>query len=138
MKVGVLLITHGTIGYSLIESMQMIYDMPLPLLLRVITAGNDVERSVLYNKIKSDCDALNQGGGVLILTDLFGATPSNVASEMTASYPIVTVSGVNLSMLLKIMNYAHLDLPELVDKAICGGHEGIHNVSLLNEDFFTG
>ena len=66
--------------------------------------------------------------GVLILTDLFGSTPSNIAREFCNSKNVRVVSGVNLSMLLNIFNYPKLSLNALTKKAIDGGKEGIMKI----------
>ncbi len=69
---------------------------------------------------------LDKGKGVLVLTDLFGATPSNIACKLLYPGHIEGVAGVNLPMLLRALNYRdQLLLPELVEKVLSGGTEGI-------------
>ena len=59
----------------------------------------------------------------LVLTDLFGATPCNVAQRLTAQLPARLVAGVNLPMLLRSIGYRHEPLDELVSRAMVGGSQ---------------
>ena len=61
----------------------------------------------------------------MILTDLFGSTPYNIAKVLHQETNIRMVSGLNLPMLIKVMNYPNLSLDELAQKAIKGGREGV-------------
>ena len=70
-------------------------------------------------------EVLDSGAGVLILTDMFGSTPSNVASRVARARNARVIAGVNLPMLVRILNYRHLPLTEVVNKALSGGHDGI-------------
>jgi PTS system ascorbate-specific IIA component len=79
--------------------------------------------------------SLNEGQGVLILTDLFGSTPCNIACKLMHDYRVRVVCGANLPMLIKIMNYPSADLETLANKAIAGGVQGIFDVnSVLNDE----
>ncbi len=71
---------------------------------------------------------LDQGEGVLALTDLYGSTPCNVVSKLIQQHNLRIVTGLNLSMLIRVMNYPDLDLDELAQKAVSGGREGIRVV----------
>ena len=69
---------------------------------------------------------LDQGDGVIVLTDMFGSTPSNIATALKRDNEHVTViAGVNLPMLVRLMNYPRLGMVQLKDKALSGGREGI-------------
>jgi PTS system ascorbate-specific IIA component len=68
---------------------------------------------------------LDAGDGVLVLTDMFGSTPSNIATRLRAPGALAVVAGVNLPMLVRVLNYASLDLQALVDKAASGGARGV-------------
>lgn len=68
---------------------------------------------------------LDQGQGILILTDMFGSTPSNIACAVSDRNDIRIVSGLNLPMLIRVLNYPSLSLEELELKAISGGQEGV-------------
>lgn len=65
------------------------------------------------------------GRGVLILADIYGATHTNLACRLLERGRIELVTGVNLPMLLKVFNYRHLTMDDLIDKALSGGGGGI-------------
>ena len=70
-------------------------------------------------------DKLDQGDGVLVMTDMYGSTPSNIACGMISEGRVAVVAGVNLPMLVKVLNYSQLDLTTLAEKVESGGHRGI-------------
>jgi PTS system ascorbate-specific IIA component len=72
-----------------------------------------------------DLKKLDQGHGILILTDMFGSTPSNIACAVSDRTDIRVVSGLNLPMLIRVLNYPALNLEELEIKALSGGQEGV-------------
>ena len=69
--------------------------------------------------------ALDDGDGVLVLTDLYGSTPSNIAASLLGTGAVQVVAGLNLPMLIRVLNYPAEDLPALADKAVSGGNRGI-------------
>ena len=80
----------------------------------------------MLSRARAAVRQIDQGAGVLLLTDLFGASPSNVAAQMSdLACPTRRVSGVNLPMLLRIMNYAEQSLDELVATATTGARTGV-------------
>ena len=68
---------------------------------------------------------IDQGDGTLILTDMYGSTPSNIACGASERHDIRIISGLNLPMLIRVLNYPHLNLNELEQKAITGGQDGV-------------
>ena len=70
-------------------------------------------------------NALDKGDGVLILTDMYGSTPSNIAHRLSQPGKVMVVTGLNLPMMIKVMNYPNLNLTELVDVAVEGGKNGV-------------
>jgi PTS system ascorbate-specific IIA component len=68
---------------------------------------------------------VDRGDGVLVLTDLFGSTPSNIATALQHNHKVISVAGINLPMLLRVMNYPKLGLRELAEKALSGGRDGV-------------
>ena len=68
---------------------------------------------------------LDQGAGVLILTDMYGTTPTNIARQITHAPPVRIVTGVNLPMLLHVLNYPGLDLDAMATTALEGGRQGV-------------
>ena len=79
------------------------------------------------------CTAVTPSGdGVLVLTDLYGSTPSNIACKLRRHGHVRVVSGVNLPMLIRVLNYPDLDLDSLKEKALSGGRDGV--LSCTSED----
>jgi PTS system mannose-specific IIA component len=68
--------------------------------------------------------------GVLVLTDIFGATPSNVAQKLVDGVKTRLITGVNLPMLLRSVSYRHEPLDALVSRAVVGGTQGVMQVAI--------
>lgn len=131
MGVALLLITHDDIGSSLFSTaVNMMGVCPIPSHNLIISEHMDINQG--YEQAIQLCHELDQGDGILIVTDMFGSTPSNVAMKLIEELPEkqrVLVTGVNLPMLVRIMNYAHLDLPDLAEKACSSASDSIFVVS---------
>ncbi len=124
MKVGVLLITHEKIGSALIESLQkMLPKCALPI--KNLSIYRDQPTKDYLPLGQQLIDQLDSGSGVLILTDIYGSTPANLAEQLTKNNQARAVAGVNLPMLVKLHNYPNSTLEELVTKATTGGKTGI-------------
>ena len=124
MTVGILLITHNQIGTELINTArQMLSCYSLPT--KVISIRIDDNSDDIRLKFNQTLQEIDQGNGTLILTDMFGSTPSNIACDVSERHDIRIVSGLNLPMLIRVLNYPHLNLEELEQKAITGGQEGV-------------
>ncbi len=126
-NVSVLLITHNRIGRALVETAQtMLHELPFRLALLPISQTCNPDKEV---EVASDlCRQLDNGQGVLILTDAYGSTPSNIACRTAQKSDLpstAVVAGVNLPMVLKIANYPNLPLQELADNAVAGGQRGV-------------
>ena len=126
MRVGILLLTHETMGASLIATARHILGrIALPLDTLAIPPGSDVEAAL--RETATRVRALDQGDGVLGLTDVYGATPSNIAEHLhSMGLDVRRVSGLNLPMLLRVLNYPEQSLEELTQTAASGGRAGIH------------
>src|SRR5512140_803301 len=125
MTVSILLLTHEAMGDALIATAHHILGrMALTVEAHAIPPGSDVD-SALRDTL-AHARRLDAGDGVLVLTDVYGATPSNVAEKLAGAGPAIRrVSGLNLPMLLRVLNYAEQSLPELVQTAANGGRTGI-------------
>jgi len=98
--IGVLIITHGNVGNELIKAAELIKGPSQSVLHVSVDSFKGVEP--LKNDISSTIETLDQGQGGLILTDLFGGTPSNLSLSFLKKDKVEVVTGVNLPMLLKI------------------------------------
>lgn len=124
MTVGLLLVTHGKLGHHLLETMQ---DMigPLPLNADVLEVRRVQATDVLLLQGRRMIARLDSGCGVLILTDAYGSTPSNIASRLSEAPLTEVVAGINLPMLVEIFNFPKRGLPEMVAAALDGGQTGV-------------
>ncbi len=126
--VGILLVSHGAFGESLIHSASHVLGKrPLYLRQLGVTVHDDPEaiQPVAEDLIRF----LDQGDGVLVLTDIYGATPSNVAARLLRPGRVEGIAGVNLPMLIRVLNYREEPLAALVHKALAGGTEGVIRMS---------
>ncbi len=123
MSVGLLIITHNNIGLSLFEAVTaVIGKAPLPTKLLSVLPDSDPEK--LVQQAKQQVKELNEGQGVLVLTDMYGSTPSNIACKL-ANNQVNVIAGLNLPMMVRVMNYPQLSLSQLANKAVSGGREGV-------------
>ena len=100
-----------------------------PLKAKLLAVSRDCNPDVLRADALEQMQLLDDGDGILVITDLYGATPSNIAQKLAVTGNVRAVSGLNLSMLIRIFNYPHLGLEALTEKAVSGGKKGIN---LLN------
>ncbi len=128
--IGILIVTHGTLGESLIHCASHVLNKQPPQLRQLgVTAQDDPAR--LLPQARTLVQELDDGGGVLILSDMYGGTPSNMASKLVAPGRVEAVAGVNLPMLIRVLTYRDRDLQTIVSKAISGGCEGVVRVPIF-------
>jgi len=125
--IGILLITHGELGKSLIECATHVLGEK-PKFLDSLTIENDCAHDNMYKEICEKINRLDQGKGVLILTDIFGATPCNIITKIIEPGKVNAIAGVNLSMLIRSISYRHESFEALIAKAIEGAQDGIIHI----------
>lgn len=123
MSVALLLVTHGDIGKDMYEAATAIIGSS-PLRSEFISVSAESQPEQLITLSLKQLSALDTGDGVLVLTDMYGSTPSNIACALQHEN-VEVVAGLNLPMLLRILNYPGLPLHRLTDKAVSGGKEGV-------------
>ena len=125
MSVGILLITHEGIGHALLAvATRLLRKLPLETAAFEVRFDGDVD--VLLPQASAALRKVDGGHGVLVLTDLYGATPSNIAAKLSRlGTPVRRVSALSLPMLLRVMNYADLPLDELPAVAAAGARNGV-------------
>ena len=126
--IGVLIVTHGSIGESLLASAKHILNSEPPLTATLGVSRND-DPDDLILRVKRLLKQLEAGEGVLVLTDIFGATPGNVIARLLEDGRVEGVSGLSLPMLLRVLTSRegspNLSLREAVQRALSGGTEGV-------------
>jgi len=122
--IGILIITHGTLGDSLLECANHMLGKTPPQIASLAISSKDDPNTVIPKAIKLVAN-VNSGDGVLVLSDMYGATPCNIVTQILQPGVVEGVAGVNLPMLVRVMTYRHESLLVLVDKALSGGREGV-------------
>jgi PTS system ascorbate-specific IIA component len=125
--VGVLLVTHNGLGDSFVECVKHVLgEVPRNLKVLTVLAGDEPQLKLVEGQAL--VKQLDTGGGVLVLSDVFGATPSNIGRQLCRAERVAGVAGVNLPMLLRVMCSSGKTLPELAEIAIEGGRECIVHI----------
>ncbi|MCB5188331.1 PTS fructose transporter subunit IIA [Methylobacillus caricis] len=126
--IGILIIAHGTLGESLIHCASHVMGSR-PQLLRQLGVGTHDDPNVLLPQALQMIRELDEGQGVLILSDIYGATPCNLVSRLLIPGHVEGVAGVNLPMLVRALTYRNANIMTLVEKAISGGRDGVVHFS---------
>jgi mannose PTS system EIIA component len=122
--IGVLVISHGAIGESLLASAEAILGAKQAQVATLgVSRGDDPDQVLV--RARSLVARLDSGAGVLVLTDMFGATPCNVAARLLADGRVEGVSGASLPMLVRVLSGRNGSLPAAVQRALSGGAEGV-------------
>ncbi len=128
--IGILIITHGNLGESLIQCASHVLNKVPPQTAQLGVSSRD-DPALLLPKAISLVKELDSGSGVLVLSDIFGGSPSNMASKVVVPGKVEAVCGVNLPMLIRVLTYRDRDLQTIVTKAISGGCEGVMRVPVF-------
>ena len=124
MSVGVLLITHPGVATALRNTARnMLGQCYLQTAILEVPLDAPVEN--ITQQATDIVTQLDQGDGVLILSDIFGSTPCNIARSLHGKHHVRLVSGINIPMLVRVLNYVDLNLNDLARKAATGGRDGI-------------
>jgi PTS system ascorbate-specific IIA component len=122
--IGVLLVTHGEIGTALLSSASQILGGP-PAQVTTLSVWRQDDPDDLILRARELLEQIDAGDGVLVLTDIFGATPGNVVSRLLADNHVEGVSGVSLPMLLRVLTARNGSLSGAVKRAMTGGADGV-------------
>ncbi len=127
--IGILLIGHTPFASALLGCAQHVYGSE-PEAIAVLDVTPDCDPAAVIEKAEKAVAALDRGRGVLVLTDLFGATPGNIAAQLARSGRVEVLTGVNLPMLLRALTYRNAgSLDVLVDKASTGATAGVVKIA---------
>ena len=126
MKVGILLVTHSDIGKQLLLTATSVFGKN-PFQVELLSVDNYDQPNDVKELAEKYVKFLDNGAGVLVLTDIIGTTPSNIASSIDHE-KIKIVAGLNLSMILNVFNYPEDSLDQLLTKAIEGGIQGVSKI----------
>ncbi|MGH8739158.1 MAG: PTS sugar transporter subunit IIA [Burkholderiales bacterium] len=122
--IGILIISHGALGESLIHAASHVLGKR-PLRVRQVGVTVHDDPAAILPLAREFVHELDGGDGVLVLTDIYGATPGNVAMRLLDKGRIEGISGVNLPMLIRALTYRDEPLATVVEKARSGGVDGV-------------
>lgn len=127
--IGIFLITHGTYGESLIQNaIHVLNQRPRQLISLGLAAQDDPLD--LLPLAQEMLNKINTGEGAVLLTDIYGASPSNLAAKLLSPpHRIEGLAGVNLPMLLRALTYREKGMETLITKAISGARDGVLNMN---------
>jgi len=124
MSVGLLVITHEGLAESLVAAAREMLGSER-LRMEALSVAHHDDMDTVQDRARQRCGILDQGHGVLVLTDVYGSTPSNIACQLCRKIDSRVIAGVNLPMMIRVLNYPQLSLDELAEKALSGGRDGI-------------
>jgi len=127
--IGILIVAHGSLADSLVEcAIHVLGQRPSGLATLDFKGHADPDER--QRALQTRLDELDEGDGILVLTDVYGATPSNTLCRVLEPARVEAVTGVNLPMLLKALNYRDsLPLPQLIERIVEGGRNSINHIS---------
>jgi mannose PTS system EIIA component len=122
--IGILIIAHGGLGKSLSDcAKHVLGELPEKFTYLAVNTNDDPAR--LLPQALDLVKSLDSGSGVLVLSDMYGATPCNVVTKLLRAGVVEGVAGINLPMIVRALNYRNEPLSVVVEKAIGGGREGV-------------
>lgn len=122
--IGIVIITHGNLGESLLDCAAHVLGKRPEQMASLAIATKD-DPAEMFARASALVGQLNTGDGVLVLSDMYGATPCNIVARLLQPGVVAGVAGVNLPMLVRAMTYRLEPLAKLVEKAVSGGREGV-------------
>lgn len=131
--IGIVVVTHGQLARELVAAAEMIVGDDLPNATAVsvgwFDAADEARRAIV-----AAVERVSGGAGVVLLTDMFGGTPSNLSLSLLADRRVEVVTGVNLPMLIRLVSIREeeqVDLAQAAREAVAQGKENIYRASEL-------
>ena len=125
--IGILLITHAPLGKAFIEAATHVF-RSAPEQLESLDVIADQDPDEVRRLAREAIARIDDGSGVLVLTDIVGATPSNCTLQLCIPGKVEVVAGVSLPMLLRAISYRRNSLDSVAEMALAGGQKGVCRV----------
>ena len=122
--IGILIVAHGSLGESMIHCVTHVLGKSPPQL-QYFSVGIDDDPTDMLPFAQLAVEKLNTGDGVIVLSDMYGASPCNLVTKLLAPAHVEGVAGVNLPMLVRVLNYRDKPINVCVEKALSGGRDGV-------------
>jgi len=127
--IGILIVCHGSLASSLAAAVTHVLGSR-PAQFDTLSVGAKDDPLQLLPRAREMVQSLDAGEGVLVFSDIYGATPCNLASKLLVPGQVELVAGVNLPMLVRALTYRDRDLDTMIKKAISGGCDGVLHVEV--------
>ena len=124
---GILIIAHAPLATALRECIAHIYG-GCPARIGALDVLPDSDPAEVVAQANAEIERLREDNGALVLTDMFGATPSNIAARLATVPEVRVLAGVNLPMLVRAVCYRATPLDTLVEKALAGASKGVQTI----------
>ncbi len=131
--IGILLVSHEPLGTALLNCTRHIFGR-LPVQLAALDVVPDEDPQAALQAARELLARINDGSGVVVLTDVFGATPSRIAACLKEPERVEVLAGVNLPLLIKALSHRREPLDELIGKLIEAGQQAIMQVPIVAEE----
>ena len=126
--IGILIIAHGTLGESLVHCATHVLNKR-PERVRHINVAITDDPAAVTREAQRLVAELDDGSGVLVLSDIYGATPCNIAMKLMQPGRVEGVAGVSLPMLVRALTYRDRNMATIVAKAVSGGRDGVVHIN---------
>jgi PTS system ascorbate-specific IIA component len=128
---GIVIVAHTPIASAMLNFAEHTFGV-VPERVRAVDIPPHEDIKASFDRVLKAAYGVNAGNGVLILTDVMGATPANVATKLETlgplsglNAPVIVLAGLNLPMLMRCISHRGEDLEEIAKKALAGGQHGI-------------
>jgi len=125
MSTAIFLITHEGIASNLLNIGKSIIQKPIHNF-SFIEVPMDTETDEVIKDVEKNIEGLNLDDGIIFVTDIYGSTPANIAKKLATKYKTSLLSGVNLPMIIRLLNYRDEKKESILQKALDGACQGIH------------
>ncbi|MCZ4353152.1 PTS fructose transporter subunit IIA [Roseovarius aestuarii] len=130
--IGIVIVAHGGLAHEFLAAVEHVVGQQSGI--RAVTVEKDDDRSAKQSEICAAADAVDSGGGVVVVTDLFGGSPSNLAMKACQPGNRRILFGANMPLLIKLAKNRHLALPDAVRAAKDAGRKYIDSQNISMED----
>ena len=126
--IGIMVVSHEPLGTALIHCKRHIFGR-MPPQLAALDVIPDEDPDAAFAAARELLARINDGSGVVVLTDLYGATPSRIAARLAEPHRVLVLAGVNLPMLVKALNNRRVPLDDLVQTLVTSAKAAILEVA---------